>query len=35
MFAALLLLTLTGVAIFMMFNYVTRRLIGRWHAMEN
>lgn len=35
MFAALLLLTLTGVAIFMMFNYLTRRLIGRWHTLEN
>lgn len=34
MFAALLLLTLTGVVIFVMFNYLTRRLIGRWHALE-
>ncbi len=34
MFAALLLLTLTGVVIFVIFNYLTRRLIGRWHALE-
>jgi NitT/TauT family transport system permease protein len=35
MFAALLLLTLTGVAIFSLFNFMSRRLIGRWHSLEN
>lgn len=35
MFAALLLLTLTGVAVFGLFNVVTRRLIGRWHSVES
>lgn len=34
MFAALLLLTLTGVTIFAAFNFLTRRLIGRWHSLE-
>jgi len=31
MFAALLLVSLTGVAIFVLFNLLTRLLIGRWH----
>lgn len=35
MFAALVLLTVTGVAVFSLFNILTRRLIGRWHSLEN
>ena len=35
MFAALLLLTLTGVAIFGLFNVLSRRLIGRWYSLES
>jgi NitT/TauT family transport system permease protein len=34
MFAALLLLVFTGVAIFWCFNALARRLLGRWHASE-
>jgi len=34
MFAALLLVSLTGVAIFACFNLLSRRLLGRWHASE-
>jgi NitT/TauT family transport system permease protein len=34
MFAALLLVSLTGVAIFAGFNLLSRRLLGRWHASE-
>lgn len=34
MFAALLLLVLTGVLIFWGFNVVSRALLGRWHATE-
>jgi NitT/TauT family transport system permease protein len=34
MFAALLLLVLTGVAIFACFNAMSRMLLGRWHASE-
>ena len=33
MFAALVLLVLTGVAIFALFDRLTRRLIGRWHPL--
>jgi len=31
MFAALVLVSLTGIAIFVLFNLLTRWLIGRWH----
>ncbi len=34
MFAALLLLVLTGVLIFWGFNALSARLLGRWHASE-
>ncbi|HEY0817393.1 MAG TPA: ABC transporter permease [Rhizobacter sp.] len=35
MFAALMLLVLTGVLIFWSFNLVSRTLLGRWHAVES
>jgi NitT/TauT family transport system permease protein len=35
MFAALMLLVLTGVLIFWGFNAVSRALLGRWHAVES
>ena len=35
MFAALLLVSLTGVAIFLAFNLLSRWLLGRWHASES
>jgi NitT/TauT family transport system permease protein len=34
MYAALLLVALTGVAIFMLFNLLSKWLLGRWHASE-
>ena len=34
MFAALVLVSLTGVAIFLAFNLLSRWLLGRWHASE-
>ena len=34
MFAALLLLVLTGVLIFWGFNLLAHALLGRWHASE-
>lgn len=34
MFAALVLLMVTGVLIFWLFEAVSRRLLGRWHASE-
>ena len=34
MFAALLLLVMTGVLIFWSFNALSRALLGRWHATE-
>ena len=34
MFAALLLLVLTGVLIFWSFEALSRALLGRWHASE-
>lgn len=34
MFAALLLVSLTGVAIFLLFNLLSRLLLGRWHDSE-
>lgn len=34
MFAALTLLVLTGLLIFLGFNLLSRRLLGRWHASE-
>jgi NitT/TauT family transport system permease protein len=34
MYAALLLIALTGVAIFLLFNLLSRLLLGRWHASE-
>lgn len=35
MFAALLLVSLTGVAIFIAFNLLSRLLLGRWHESES
>jgi NitT/TauT family transport system permease protein len=35
MFAALLLVSLTGIAIFLLFNLLARRLLGRWHESES
>lgn len=35
MFAALLLVSLTGVAIFLTFNLLSRLLLGRWHESES
>jgi NitT/TauT family transport system permease protein len=34
MYAALLLVALTGIAIFLLFNLVSKVLLGRWHASE-
>ena len=34
MYAALVLVALTGVAIFLLFNLLSRWLLGRWHASE-
>jgi NitT/TauT family transport system permease protein len=34
MFAALLLISLTGVALFVVMAWLTKRYIGRWHASE-
>jgi NitT/TauT family transport system permease protein len=34
MYAALVLVALTGVAIFALFNVLARLLLGRWHASE-
>jgi NitT/TauT family transport system permease protein len=34
MFAALVLVSLTGVAIFLLFNLLSRWLLGRWHESE-
>ncbi|MBL8340160.1 MAG: ABC transporter permease [Rubrivivax sp.] len=34
MFAALLLISLTGVVLFVAMSWLTRRYIGRWHASE-
>ncbi len=34
MFAALLLVSLTGIAIFVLFNLLSRLLLGRWHDSE-
>lgn len=35
MFAALLLISLTGVALFLLMNWLTRLALGSWHASEN
>jgi NitT/TauT family transport system permease protein len=35
MFAALLLVSLTGIAIFLLFNLLAQRLLGRWHESES
>ncbi len=35
MFAALLLVSLTGIAIFVLFNLLARWLLGRWHESEH
>ena len=35
MFAALVLLVLTGVAIFWLFDHLSRALLGHWHAAES
>ena len=35
MFAALLLISLTGVALFAAMAWLTRRVLGPWHASEN
>jgi NitT/TauT family transport system permease protein len=34
MYAALVLVALTGVAIFLVFNLLSKLLLGRWHATE-
>ncbi|HYF16680.1 MAG TPA: ABC transporter permease [Ramlibacter sp.] len=34
MFAALVLVSLTGVAIFLIFNFVARLVLGKWHESE-
>jgi NitT/TauT family transport system permease protein len=34
MYAALVLVALTGIAIFLLFNLLSRTLLGRWHASE-
>jgi len=34
MFAALLLISLTGVVLFVLMAWLTKRYIGRWHASE-
>lgn len=34
MFAALVLVSLTGIAIFLIFNLVARLLLGKWHESE-
>ncbi|MBL8382547.1 MAG: ABC transporter permease subunit, partial [Burkholderiales bacterium] len=34
MFAALVLVSLTGIAIFVLFNWVARLALGRWHESE-
>jgi NitT/TauT family transport system permease protein len=35
MFAALLLISLTGVLLFVVMAWLTKRYIGRWHASES
>jgi NitT/TauT family transport system permease protein len=35
MFAALLLISLTGVALFAAMAWLTRRMLGSWHASES
>ena len=35
MFAALLLISLTGVALFVLMAWCTRRALGGWHASES
>ena len=35
MFAALLLISLTGVALFVLMAWLTRVALGGWHASEN
>jgi NitT/TauT family transport system permease protein len=35
MFAALLLISLTGVALFVLMAWLTRAALGGWHASEN
>ncbi len=34
MFAALVLISLTGILIFLIFNLLARRVLGRWHESE-
>jgi NitT/TauT family transport system permease protein len=34
MFAALVLVSATGVAIYMLFSALSRLLLGRWHDSE-
>jgi NitT/TauT family transport system permease protein len=34
MFAALVLVSLTGIAIFAVFNVVARLVLGKWHESE-
>jgi len=34
MYAALLLVTVTGLAIYLLFNLLAKKLLGRWHASE-
>jgi NitT/TauT family transport system permease protein len=35
MYAALLLVAATGIAIYLLFNLLSRLLLGRWHATES
>ena len=34
MFAALVLVSLTGIAIYFLFNWVARLALGKWHESE-
>ena len=34
MFAALVLVSLTGIAIFLLFNWIGRLALGKWHESE-
>jgi NitT/TauT family transport system permease protein len=34
MFAALVLVSLTGVAIFFLFNWISKLMLGKWHESE-
>jgi NitT/TauT family transport system permease protein len=34
MFAALVLVSLTGIAIFLIFNLLSKLVLGKWHESE-